>query len=150
MRSRLCSWAISKWKCRNCGKLGHKASQCKLKQVDEKKMDVICNYCKKSGHVKATGFKLMRKNQNQGGNGFTGLRNGVATTITDVAFTLVDKSKDINNDIWIGDSSPSSHYCNNDNGLSDFKVISERITVEIGDTMICRKGWQLEMLCETA
>jgi hypothetical protein len=37
-----------KEKCRNCGKLGYNASQCKLKQVEEKKMDVICNYCKKS------------------------------------------------------------------------------------------------------
>jgi Zinc knuckle len=42
-----------KGKCRNCGKLGHKAAQGKSKQVKDEKSDVSCNYCKKSGHVKA-------------------------------------------------------------------------------------------------
>jgi gag-polypeptide of LTR copia-type len=45
-----------KGKCRNWGKLGHKAAQCKLKQAKEEKHDIICNYCKKPGHVKANYF----------------------------------------------------------------------------------------------
>jgi Zinc knuckle len=42
-----------KGKCRNCGILGHKAAQCKSKQVKDEKSDVMCNYCKKTGHMKA-------------------------------------------------------------------------------------------------
>jgi Zinc knuckle len=103
-----------KGKCRNCGMLGHKASQCKSRHVEETKTEGICNYCKKSGHVKANCFKLLKKNQSQGEKNFSGLRNGVATTTTDVAFTSIDNSKDLDKEIWIGDSGASSHYCNDD------------------------------------
>jgi Zinc knuckle len=53
---------LFKGKCRNCGKLGHKAAQCKSKQVKDEKSDIMCNYCKKSGVVTANCFKLLRKN----------------------------------------------------------------------------------------
>jgi hypothetical protein len=36
-----------KGKCRNCGKIGHKAAQCKSKQMREERNEVIYNYCKK-------------------------------------------------------------------------------------------------------
>jgi hypothetical protein len=42
-----------KVQCRNCGKIGHKVTQCKSMQMREEKNEVICNYCKKSGHVKS-------------------------------------------------------------------------------------------------
>jgi Zinc knuckle len=63
-----------KGKYRNCGKLGHKAAQCKSKQVKDEKLDVMCNYCKKSGHVKANCFKLLRKNSGMHNSG--GTQNG--------------------------------------------------------------------------
>jgi Zinc knuckle len=53
-----------KGKCQHCGKLGHKSAQCKSKAVQEDK-EIICNTCKKSGHLKSQCFKLLRKNQNQ-------------------------------------------------------------------------------------
>jgi hypothetical protein len=64
--------------------------------------------------------------------------------MTHVAFALVDKSKDINNDFWIGNSGASSHYCNNDNGLFEFKLISEKITAGNGDSMIAEKVGKLK------
>jgi len=138
-----------KGKCRNCGKLGHKASQCKSKQVEEKKADVICNYCKKPGHVKANCFKLMKKNQGQGQNNYTGLRNGVATTMTDVAFTSVEKSKFFDNEIWIGGSGASNHCCNDDSALFDHTVISDEITVGNGiNVMIAEKVGKLRCYVE--
>jgi Zinc knuckle len=102
-----------KGKCRNCGKLGHKAAQCKSKQVKDEKSDVMCNYCKKSGHVKANYFKLLWKNlgmNNSGGkqNG----QNGVGGTAK-VVISPMTKIGDFGNDIWIGDSGASCHYCNN-------------------------------------
>jgi Zinc knuckle len=83
---------------RNCGKLGHKAAQCKSKQVKDEKSDAMCNYCKKSGHVKANCFKLLRKNSGvkNGQNGVGGTADGVLSSLT--------KIEDFGNDIWIGDS----------------------------------------------
>jgi hypothetical protein len=40
-----------KGKCRNCGKIGQKAAQCKSKKMRGKRNEVVCNYCKKPGHV---------------------------------------------------------------------------------------------------
>jgi Zinc knuckle len=57
-----------KGKCRNRGKLGHKSAQCKSKIVQEDK-EIICNYCKKSGHLKSNCFKLLTKNQAEGSQG---------------------------------------------------------------------------------
>jgi hypothetical protein len=51
----------------------------------------------------------LKKNQSQGENNFSGLRNGVTTTMTDVAFTTIENSKDLDKEIWIGDSSALSH-----------------------------------------
>jgi hypothetical protein len=50
-----------KGKCRNCSKIRNKAAQCKSKQMREERNDVVCNYCKKPGHVKSNCFKLMKK-----------------------------------------------------------------------------------------
>jgi Fe-S cluster biogenesis protein NfuA len=32
-----------KGKCRNCGKIGHKAARCKSKQMREERNEVVCN-----------------------------------------------------------------------------------------------------------
>jgi hypothetical protein len=40
----------------------------------------------------------------------SGLRNGVATTTTDVDFASIEDSKGLDKEIWIGDSGASSHY----------------------------------------
>jgi Zinc knuckle len=72
-----------KGKCQNCGKLGHKSAQCKSKAVQEDK-EIMCNYCKKSGHLKTQCFKLLRKNQNQAEGNQGGTRNGIAGSAADV------------------------------------------------------------------
>jgi Zinc knuckle len=66
-----------KGKCRNCGKLGHKIAQCKLKPVKHERNDLVCGYCKRPGHMKANCFKLMKKNLN-----FGDTENGVAECAT--------------------------------------------------------------------
>jgi hypothetical protein len=137
-----------KGKCCSCGKLGHKATQCKSRHVEETKSEVMCNYCKKPGHDKANCFKLLKKNQNQGESNISGLRYGVATTMTDVAFASIEYSKDLDKEIWIGDSGASSHYCNDDKGLFDYKLVSEEITVRNSDAMIAEKVGKLKCYVE--
>jgi hypothetical protein len=131
-----------KGKCRDCGKIGHKVAQCKSKQMREERNEVICNYCKKSGYVKFNCFKLMKKKQfEESGND---PRNGVAGTVTDIVLSSVQSEKEVDHQIWIGDSSASFHYCNDDEVLYKYKTISEEITVGNGNVMIA-KNWQVTM-----
>jgi hypothetical protein len=52
-----------KGKCRNCGRIGHEAAQCKSKHMREERNEVFCNYCKNPGHVNSNCFKLMKRNR---------------------------------------------------------------------------------------
>jgi hypothetical protein len=121
-----------KGKRRNCSKLGHKTAQCKSKQCKDGKLDDMCNYCTKTSHVKVNCFKLTRKNSGVRNSG--GTQNGVAST-ADVVLSSMTKIEDFGNDIWIGDSSASCHYCNNDAALYDYAMISEEKTVGNGNTV---------------
>jgi hypothetical protein len=124
-------------KCRNCGKIGHKAAQCKSKQMREERNEVICNYCKKPGNVKSNCFKLMKKKQvEENGNG---TRNGIAGTVMDIVLSSVVSEKEVDHEIWIGDSGSLCHYCNDNEGLYEYKTISEEISVGNGNVMIAKK-----------
>jgi Zinc knuckle len=128
-----------KGKCRNCGKLGHKAAQCKSKQVKDENMDVMRNYCKKSGQVKANCFRLLRKNSGMNNSGGTqNGQNGVGG-MADVVLSSMTKIDDFDNDIWIGDSGAYCHYCKNDAALYDCKIIAEDIAIGNGNVMTSTK-----------
>jgi len=133
-----------KGKCRNCGKLGHKAAQCKSKLAKDGKSELICNYCKKPGHVKANCFKLLKKKQNQNEENSTSMRNGVAGTMTDVVLSSMENNGNVDHEIWIGDSGASCHFCNPDDGLYDCTEIFEEITVGNGSVMIAKKIGKLQ------
>jgi hypothetical protein len=130
-----------KGKCRNCGKIGHKAAQYKLKQMREERNDVVCNYCKKPGHFKSNCFKLMKNKQvEENGNG---TRNGVVGTVTNIVLSSVEPKEEVDHVIWIGDSGASYHYCNDNEGLYEYKTISEEITVGNGNGTIAKKVGKL-------
>jgi hypothetical protein len=84
---------------------------------------IICNYCKKSGHLKSSCFKLLRKNQAEGS--YAGTRNGIAGSATDAGLTTMTSNDGIGKNIWIGDSGGSCHYGNNEEGLYNCTTISE-------------------------
>jgi hypothetical protein len=106
-----------KGKCRNYGKMGHKATDCKTRREKQPWVDtqVICNYCNNPGHYKAHCFKLLRKNQILGNSN---QRNVMASTTTDIVLSTNNSHESFKN-IWIGDSGVSCHYCNSDEGLFD-------------------------------
>jgi gag-polypeptide of LTR copia-type len=133
-----------KGKCRNCGKLGQKSAQCKSKAVQEYK-EIICNYCKKSGHLKTQCFKLLRKNQNQA-EGNQGGTRGIAGFAADVVLTTMTANDGIDSKIWIGDSGASCHYCNSEEGLYNYTTISEEITVGNGNKMLAKKVGSLRCM----
>jgi hypothetical protein len=70
-------------------------------------------------------------------------QNGVGAT-DDVVLSSMTKIEDFDNDIWIGDSGPSCHYCNNDAALYDSSMISEDITVGNGNVMTATKMGKLQ------
>jgi Zinc knuckle len=136
-----------KGKCRNCGKLGHKSAQCKSKAVQKDK-EIICNYCKKSGHLKSQCFKLLRKNQNQAEDNQGVTRNGIAGSAADVVLNTMTSNDGIDSKIWIGDSGKPFHYCNSEEGLYNYTTISEEITVGNGNKMLAKKLGSLRCIVQ--
>jgi hypothetical protein len=91
----------------------------------------------RQGHVKSNCFKLMKKKQvEENGNG---TRNGVAGTVTDIVLSSVEAKEEVDHEIWIGDSGALCHYCNDNEGLYEYKTISEEITVGNGNVMIAKR-----------
>jgi hypothetical protein len=103
------------------------------RQSDANPQPPSCVYCRKTGHVKDNWFILNRRNE-ANGNGNNNVRTGVAETTADVVFTSVPENSYFLENIWIGDSGASCHYCNNDLGLFDVRDVSERIKVGNGKT----------------
>jgi hypothetical protein len=59
---------------------------------------------------------MKKKQVEENGNG---TRNGVAGTATEIVLSSVEPKEEVDHEIWIGDSSVSCHYCNDDEGLHE-------------------------------
>jgi hypothetical protein len=70
---------------------------------------------------------IRRAEGNNGGSG--------RTEVADVVFNSMSEGSEFTENIWIGDSGASCHYCNSDKGLFDIQEVSESITVGNGKTM---------------
>jgi hypothetical protein len=70
--------------------------------LKDDKNDVICNYRKKMGHVKANFFKILKKNQGQGEANSGVTRNNVASAVANVLLSSVEKYN-FDHEIWIDD-----------------------------------------------
>ena len=76
--------------------------------------EIICNYCKTSGHFKSDCFKLLRKNQ--AADSYVGARNRIVGSAADVVLNAMAANDGVDSKIWIGDSGASCHYCNSKEG----------------------------------
>jgi hypothetical protein len=63
-----------------------------------------------------------------------------------VLLSSMTKIKEFENDIWIGDSGASFHYCNDDKFLYDYTMTSKETTVGNGNVMLAKKMGKLR--CE--
>jgi hypothetical protein len=79
---------------------------------------------------------MKKKKVEENGNG---IRNGVAGTGTDIVLSSVESKEEVDYEIWIGDSGASCHYCNDNEGLYEYKTMSEEITVGNGNVMIAKR-----------
>jgi hypothetical protein len=121
-----------KGKCRNCGKtIGHKSFQCKNRgnqnggnNGGNASGSFYCTYCCKPGHVKQNCLKLKRKNSRLNNTNNTSSGKGNNSNCDrenfesqDMVFAATSDAEKFDDDIWICDSSASSHYCISDKGM---------------------------------
>jgi hypothetical protein len=84
--------------------------------------------CKKPSHYKSNCFNFLRKNQAEGNH--VGTKNGIAGSASDVVLNaMTDKNKS---------------DCNTEEGLNDYTIISEVISVGNGNKLIAKKVGNLK------
>ena len=105
-----------KGKCRNCGKQGHKSTDCwenennKHKRPNNYKQkkngqhynnpNIICYNCNEKGHIKSKYPKLN-----------TQTKNAMVASSNEVVL-MTAKYSDIEQNVWIGDTGASNHMMN--------------------------------------
>jgi hypothetical protein len=138
-----------KGKCQNCGAIGHKAIDCKLKTNQNGGQNsrnhnnfqkyasngAYCTYCCCPGHTKSNFYKLKNKPNRNSGTRNNGGQGHRISNSNDVAFTTIAMKNNFANDLWILDSGASCHYCQSVEELSDVKKIDELIKIGNGDSM---------------
>jgi hypothetical protein len=86
-------------KYRDCGLLGHKSLHFKAKRNQENRQSHVklqppyCDYCRKTGHIKANFFSITRRNE-ANGNWNNNVRTGVSGKTADVVFNSVSENLD--------------------------------------------------------
>jgi hypothetical protein len=142
-----------KGKCRNCGDIGHKAKDCKLKMNQNGGQNsgnhnnfqkyasngAYCTYCHRPGHIKSNCYKLKNKfNRNSGTSNNDGQGERIFNS-NDVVFTIIAMKNNFANDLRILDSGASCHYCRSVEGLTEVKEIDESIKIGNGDSVKATK-----------
>jgi len=133
----LAAFCRFKGKCSNCGKYGHKSSECHSKMMMTKsengegrkqkkgktmdKSHIKCYNCGKMGHYKS---KCPNDTSKKATTKTTEKQN-------DTVLMTIDGAAKPKNAMWIADSAASTHIVNSEKGLYNVKNIKE--PVKIGD-----------------
>ena len=147
-----------KGQCRNCGKQGHKASECRSKSNvagdrghKEKKTGIKCFNCNKfGGHYAKDCPEEKRKKANQDTKE-TGMFLGMCTQKNEhyecdslPASQTRKEEKEVcavtdDYDIWLADSGASSHITMDDRGMTNIENVHVLVIVGDGKEVLCTK-----------
>ena len=137
-----------KGKCTNCGKFGHKSTECRLKVKNSKqegsdsegdklkkatnKSKVKCFSCGEMGHYRSKCPKNKSKKETAKQS-----ENKAETVLM-----TIDGEERPHEDIWIADSAASTHIVNSKVGLFDVKNVREPVKIGDGKLVYAKKvGW---------
>ena len=107
-------------KCYSCGKIGHKKYQCRSVNNGPKNKIIVCNFCKKKGHLYKDCYFRKNKNSKQNeedGKGFALM--GTVNFEPDIEFYL--------------DSGATEHMCKDINIFGNYSKLKEPKQIKIGD-----------------
>lgn len=100
--------------------------------VTNKKV-IICNYCKKPGHIKSKCFKL-KKDKKRNSDEKT-----LIVTETEMAMTARHE--------WIVDSGCTAHMCNDKTLFTDFKTKKGNVTIANNDLLVSEGKGKVNIIC---
>ena len=132
-----------KGKCRECGKYGHKAADCRSKgktnnsngsnggnNGNKQRFNGKCNYCHKFGHKKIDCFKR-KKEEGENGNNESANQCSETAEMVFVCKETNNKSDKFTSKTWLGDTGATSHMVNKKDGMFDIEYVN--IPIRIGD-----------------
>ena len=153
----LAMYAGGKFKgdCRNCGKQGHKASECRSKSNvagdkghKDKKTGIKCFNCNKfAGHY-AKDCPEKKKTKTSDEKKETGMFVGMCVQENELPrgesdITGVDKeilcAVSVGEEKWLADTGASSHITMSDRGMTNTENVSIRVIVGDGKEVLCTK-----------
>jgi len=134
-----------KGRCFNCGKYGHKASDCRLKGNDRdtndkrrKSFNGKCSYCGIYGHHVDNCWKKKNNTDKKG-----------ETTKANVALmtkpTQLESWDKLDDDVWIADSGATCHITKLSAGMYDVTELNESIEVADGNMIKVAKIGKLDV-----
>ena len=148
------------FKCRKCGKKGHKAKDCRTPTGERQKFTGNCNWCGKKGHKEAQCFAKKRGEpktvQNQG-NAPPSTNNTESTNTVEDMFAGMTHCVEINEasterssefEEWLGDSGASTHITYSDYGMKNKKKCNVRVTVSTGEATTATVRGDLDMISD--
>jgi hypothetical protein len=135
-----------KGRCRNCGKYGHKSSNCKEKKDNKggrrsegskdekfsKRFNGKCYNCNKFGH-RASDCYLKKKSDNE-------QESDKAELVL-----MAKDNKTMDENIWIGDTGATCHMTNDCKGMTDVKEIKTSIVIGNGKELTATKVGTLKL-----
>ena len=136
--------------CYNCGKYGHKGSECRSRDAkkgdekdgEKKKFEGNCHYCKKPGHRMEDCFKKKAADKKKGETA-----QATVTTSAEVVLMSTGNIK-IDKDVWLGDSAATSHMVNSTEGMYEMKDSNVKVTIGDGKCMTATKTGKLKLCVE--
>ncbi|KAG9508551.1 hypothetical protein GZH46_02949, partial [Fragariocoptes setiger] len=96
-----------------------------IKRSKTNKKDIVCNYCKKNGHIAKECRKLKKKEEEKG-------QSEEKSTDKSVSFMAIEEQHLVD-DHWIADSGCTSHMTPKLEWIENYVEFSKRLPIQLGD-----------------